>query len=82
MVRDASDPTVKCEQRARLAFRESFMLLQEAIGLMHLSPQYARSLILDRGKEDQDYFMYAGKYFVSRDFVAKLKQRNETNGSC
>lgn len=72
-MRSEQDPAVVAERRLREQFDKSFIQLSDAIKQMHLSPQYGRQLILDSGVPEQDYFMIASRYFVSTDFIARLK---------
>lgn len=72
MIRSHADEIVKAERTLRGLFATTFIQMPEAIAMLSLSPQYARIKILEMGEADTDYFMLAGRYFVSVDFINRL----------
>lgn len=65
----------EAELQLRQQFERTFVELSKAHTELYLSPTYTRTYVLDAGIPDRDYFLLGGKYFVSRDFLTRLKEQ-------
>lgn len=58
--------------------RDQFVLITQAHEILCLNEQYARRKVLENGIPECDYFEVYGRYFVSIDFLYRLKATEAT----